>query len=340
MDIKSTIDEIRNGLTGDAEKDMPYLAEQQKKYLHGENSVMIQRGILQMMFELLPEKDRAAMEQAAMENLEKQVAKTLECDKLFNDGQYVKSLKLADELIDEIHEIVFGDPDDGCFSFNEQFEYLLYKNKMAHEDAIYNAPLPVAEFYLRKANNLYYLERYMEAREMIADALRWNPVNADAYLDDADCLAEVGDSDEGWEQVRKAHSLSYTLEMLSRSYSCAANLLLYDDKRDDAVALLWAAVHFSDEDDTRDTHLSYLEELGISVENEPDWEKVAKTCEEYGLRFGADEFIIELAVKSGESAAKQGAFDDAVSYYGIAYELTEDANIAKILEELESKREN
>ncbi len=340
MDIKSTIEEIRSGLTGDAEKDMEYLAEQQKKYLRAENSVMIQREILQMMYGLLPEKVRADMEQIVMDALEKQEAKTVECDKLFDDGQYEQSLKLADELIDEIHEVVLGDPDDGCFSFNEEFEHLLYKNKFAHEDAISNAPLPVAEFYLRKANILYFMERYMEAREMIADALRWNPVNADAYLDDADCLDAVGDSDEAWAQIRKAHSFAYTLETLSRSYSCAANLLLSDDKPDDAVALLWAAVYFSDEEQIRDNLLFCLEGSGSSVENEPDWGEVAKTCEKYGLRFGADEFIIELAVKTGESAAKQGAFDDAVSYYGIAYDLTKDEDIAKTLEMLESKCED
>lgn len=337
MDIKSTMDKIRSGLTGDLDKDMEYLAEQQKKYLLEENNEMLQREILQMMYQIIPEKDRAAFEQAVNDILEKQDAKITECDKLFEDGQYEKSLKLADELIEQMHEIVSVDPEEGFFSFNSEFEYLLYKNKISCK-AIYYGSLPVSEFYLRKANILYFMERYMEAREMIADALRWNPVNADSYLDDADCLFEVGDIDEAWAQIRKGYTFAYTLEMVSRSYSNAAKLLIFDDdKKKDAAALFWAAVRFSDEDEVHDSCLSFIEELGFSVDHEPDWKKVAKTCEKYGLHFGADESIIELAVKSAESAAEQGAIDDALYYYGIAYDFTGDEKTAKIMQDLESK---
>ncbi len=333
MDVQRAIAKIQKGLTGDPTKDAPYLAAEFNKYQTKAGAEGVLFAIAAMMQNLLPDKEDGEFGADAV----KLQQKINECDAFIEAGQLEKALKTMDECIALAHEIVDEDPDDGFFSYNAPFEAALYQ-AMISEDAETNATtFPISQLYQDKAQILFGLERYAEAREVITDALHWNPVDAISYLDDADLLTILEDNEEAWDQVVKGYSFAYNRPQLSRVFVSAAHLLARYGKMDDSIALLETALAFTDDPESQNDILSGLVELGVANVGNCDMDELAKVCEKYGFEFGAKKDIVRLALRNGEAAEMSSQYDAAYYYYGIAYDLTYDDGLKKHMKKLKPK---
>lgn len=333
MDVQRAIAKIQKGLTGDPTKDAPYLAAEFCKYQTKAGAEGVLFAIAAMIQKMVPKKENGDPDYDAV----KLQQKINECGELYNAEEFEDALKASDECIDLAYKLVPEDPDDGCFSFNETFDEVLYHTTISENTETKLPPVPMSELYRNKAHILFNLDRYAEAREVIADALRWNPVDAAFYLDDADYLMALGDYDEAWEQVRKGYSYVYRNMHLRLTYVTAAHLLYHTRKKKDGNTLLEAALAFADTPESQNSILSGFAELGVSNVGACDVNYVAKVCEKYGLEFGARKDIVRLALRNGEAAEMSSQYDPAYYYYGIAYDLTYDDGLKKHMKKLKPK---
>ena len=337
MDAKRAIAKIKRGLTGNPGKDSLYLVAEVCKYQAVEGGEEVVQAIADMMLEMLPEEKRKEIEQRPESDSVKLQKKINECDAFIEAEQFEKALKAMDECIAMVHEIVDEDPDDGFFSFNEPFEAVLYQAMISKDAETNPTTIPISNIYQDKALILCNLDRYAEAREVLADALRWNPVDASLYLDDADILTILEDNEEAWDQVVKGYSFAYNRPQLSRVYVSAAHLIARYGEIDDSIALLEAALAFTDDTETQNDIIDGLGVLGVSSLGNCDMDEIAKVCEKYGFEFGAQKDISRLALRNGEAAEMSSQYDAAYYYYGIAYDLTYDDGLKKHMKKLKPK---
>ena len=333
MDVQRAIAKIQKGLTGDPTKDAPYLAAEFCKYQTKANAEGVLFAIAAMMQDLLPDKEDGEFDADAA----KLQQKINECEELYNAKEFEDALKASDECIDIAHKLLPEDLDDSFFSFSETFEEVLYHAKISKDGETKHVSVPMSDLYQAKALILCNLDRFAEAREMLADALCWNPAKASLYLDDADILTMLKDDEEAWEQVRRGYSLSFSRFNLAHTFICASHVLLRAGRKEDAIAFLETALAFTDTPDYQNNILSSLEELGVANVGNCDMDELAKACEKYGFEFGASGDIPRIALRNGEAAEMRSQYDAAYYYYGIAYELTQDDGLKKHMKKLKPK---
>lgn len=339
MSYNNDIAEIRNGLTGDCCQDMIYLRNLLRTYMYVENSGKVRQEIIRMMYANLSDSERVMPEQQYIGLMSLLSTKYREFTDLFDDDQYEKALKIADEIISAAEPMIQGDPDEGCFSFNEAFDYFVYLSKHQDVDAAAFAPLPMSEYYLQKANCLIYLDRIAEAQEVVADALRWNPVGSEAYIAAADCLSALGDMDGAWEQLRKAHSCAYRSEARSHVYTTAGEMLLSEEKTEDAILMFWMSSWATEDKDTYEDLLTLIEGLSGSFPKRPSSKKFENTMNKFGLSLRPHVEMAHLASEIGEMMEKNEKYVEAYYYYDIAYGLTLNAKIGQTLVRIQAKIE-
>ncbi len=340
MNRKNDIAEIRRGLTGDYELDMIYLRNMLRFYMYIENSGEVRHAIIRMMYENLSDSECVMSEQQYIGLISLLSMKYYEFIDLFEDDQYEKALKVADEIISTAETMIHGDPDDGCFSFNEAFDYFLYLSKNQGGDDAAFAPLPMSEYYLQKANCLILLDRVAEAQEVVEDAKRWNPVDANIYVAAADCLSALGDMDGAWEQIRKAHSCAYRSETRSHVYTTAGEMLLSEDKTEDAILIFWMSSWATEDKDTYENLIDLIKGLSGSFPKRPSSKKLEDTVKKLGLSLRPHIEMAHLAVEIGEMAEKDEKYADAYYYYDIAYGLTLNTKIGQTLVRIQAKIED
>ena len=348
MDYESEIEKIRSGLTRYHRKNRIYLEEQLQKYQQIENSEEIRKEITRMINENLSDKDRRKLEKKLFTINEELNERIKICDDLYNDERFEEALKIADEVIAKADAAVLGDPERGYFSFNEDFEMMMYltwgvdwsDSRSWLRARPQFSIISMSRFYLRKANCLYALKRYSEAREVLADARHWNPVEADPYIADAGCLAALGDLDEAWVQIRKGQSFAYRRELMAHAYGNAANLLFAEeDKDEDAAALFALTASFTESANTRNYFYSVLYAFGYTGDKIPSPKECAKVAAKYGLSVDPQKNLKKLAVHMAELAEKYENYEEACYYYDIAFEISQAKKYKDIIKKLQAKIE-
>ena len=329
---------ITAGLTGDVQKDMADLNEQMTKYRNHKMAKEILRACGRLMYDMISDEDREELIRMT-ENSLTGINATLE-EVQFNiyKKDYDKALHIITGLVEHVEAMnLFRDDEVNEYhDFNELFEGLLYQFLNHPDKYIRHAVIPFSVIYSLYGSLLFEMERYYDAQEALEKGLRWNPVHFVMMTEYIETYKALGNLERFFELTIDAFRIAFKSEHVAR---CFRNLGYYFIEKElwaEAVTCYFLSMQYDEDKSKAQSELYY-----ISTKIDPELMRPTMTdlktfSRRYGFPEGADEDVINLALSYGKYFYDKNDNDKAVYFLDIAYDLTNDDNIAEFIAQISS----
>lgn len=335
MTYEEIIEQIKSGLTGDAEKDMAYLKEQEDKYKDHELSQEIIRACGRMMYEIMPDEAKADFTKILN-------AETLKISSAMDEFRFAvfnKDMKRAESIIapladhaDNIH-LFENDSVNEYFCWGEFFEEVLLKEVRKSDFQIRQSPYPYANIYLNYGSFLFELGKYKEAQEQLLKAMRWSPVNCGVRFEYMETIKQIGDVEEYGKLAAETFQYAYRVKDLARCYRNMGWYFADKQMFDEAMTCYSISCDLVKQNQAAASEMYYI--LTHKPDAKPmDMNEFKAVAEKYGFPIGPDKKILGLAYSIEKMFLEKEMKDGAKYCFEILYELTGDKEIKEILEKL------
>ena len=230
--MKEIIESIKNGYTGDTEKDTQYLLAQMEKYK--DNQPVI-REIYKLLYELLPQDIKDNFVKTI--NQDKFEERLHEIQDLVLNKDYKRALDYLDMAIEKIDK-VYEDDKYVYMTFHNPFEAYYYATIREDKSKIIkNSTLDFGVYHKFRGIILNNLKRYEEAEADFVESLKWNPLDFETIFEYADALYQQKKYEEFYDFNIKTLKNAYTNYAIAMCYH---NIGLYymakNTKKDDFIA--------------------------------------------------------------------------------------------------------
>lgn len=331
--------EITQGLTGDSEADFKYLKEQCEKYRNHEMGKEIIRACSRKMFELLSDDKKAELSNIINKDQDG-INATLE-EVRFNvyKQDYDKALSIIEALVNKIEESnMFQDDAVSEYrAFEDLFEEILYVHGAKPTKDVRHAQHPYSEIYLLYGSILFELKRYEDAQTALKKGLHWNPVSFRLATEYTETFKQTGDIEKFYELSKEAFRIAYHSKDLARCYRNLGYYYIEKEAWEAAFSCYLLSLQYERESKQAASELYYISQKADHF-TEPSFADVQKYAKEYGIPLGPDKDVVGLAFAYGNRFLKDHRYDVAVYFFSIVYDLTDDDEIKKIIEDIQKKR--
>jgi tetratricopeptide (TPR) repeat protein len=334
MEYEQIIAKITSGLTGNSEKDVPYLKEQANIYKSHELSKDILRAIGRLLYDTLPEEEKVPVTSEFYKEGRSIDVLYDEVRYLVSTKQYKKATPLMESLIRFCEDFLEADKENDYFSFKNMFQALLYQHYFKPKKKFKPTPYDFSDMYLIRGH-LYMQEHNIKAAtEALKKAVRCNPVNVYAYFQLAETYKLTGDFDEYLNLTIQALFFATTKAQIARCYRNMGFYFIEKESYADAVNMYYLSSDFENHEAVTSELLYISQKSGQGIER-PDSDEVMRTIAEYGIQVGASEPVLGIAAALGKKAFEDKQFDMARYCLGMVYELSEDREAKEMLNKIE-----
>lgn len=341
MDYDSIMREITSGLTGEPEADMKYLKEQSEKYKDHELNQEILRACGRMMYELIPDEKKEELSRM-MGNDNKAIESTLD-EIRFNvyKKNISKAFKLSEALVKKVDEFPMfkNDSVSEYYTFDEFFEELLYGFYNKPERTLRRAEIPFAEIYLQHGSLLFEQKRYSEARAVLEKARRWNPASAKIAFEYMETFKAQGEIEQFAAITKETFKYAFHSTDVARCYRNLGYYFIEKKLYSEATGCYLMSLQFEQDNKTAQSELYYIQTKAPKGFKQPTIDDIKQYGEKYGFPVGVANDVLGLAFAYGKHFAEDGQKEGALYCFNVAYELTDDEDIKKIMDDLD-KSEN
>lgn len=326
---------ITAGLTGDARKDGPYLRDKCEEYKDHKYGKEILRACGRLMYELVPEDQRQALNDAMGKDLKGYEATLDEAKFNLYQKNYTKALAIIEELVRKIEAMHLFDDDrvSEYHVFDETFQEVLYDYRSKSGKEIRHASFPYNEVYGLYGSILLELQRYEDSRTALQKGLRWNPMDFSLQSEYIETYKASGDMDTFYRLSVEAFAYAYRAAYAAR---CYRNIGYYFvEKKLFKIAYACYLLSLQYEDSTSaNSELFYIEHTADEKFNEPTIEDLKKYAKQYGFPSHPDTEIMGLAYQYGKHFLEKNNKEAASYFLRITYELSKDPELKELLENL------
>ena len=335
MTYDEIMEQIKSGLTGDKEKDLKYIKEQQELYKDHELAQEILRGCGRLMFELLPEEAQKELSNAINAD---RVKLTSTLDE-FHFALYKKDFARAESIIvpvveqaDNLH-MFENDSVSEYFCWEEFFEEVLLREVRKSDFTIRHAEYPYAQIYLNYGSFLFELGKYEEAHEQLRKAMRWNPVRCEIRFEYMETIKQRGDTEEYGHLAEESFQYAFRPQTLAR---CYRNMGWYfADKKmyNEAMTCYQLSSQFVQQNPAAASEMYWI--LLQDPNAKPmTAEEFKPTAEQYNIPIGPDGRVLGLAFSLGKMFNERGNKEAAKYCFEIIYDLVGGDELKKLIDEL------
>lgn len=335
-DFDSIMNSITAGLTGDAEKDAPYLMEQMEKYKGHEMAQEILRACGRLIYQCIPEDKKEEIDRVFNNDLMSYEAVLEEVRFKQHEKKFDEALALLEGLVRKIEEAHMFEDDQVSeyHCFGEFFEEQLYKMIAKPEKDIRRASMPMDVIYMQYGSLLIDVKRLDDAEKALATAMRWNPANAFIAFEHAEVSKIRGDMDAFFRLTLDIFRYAFRPADVAR---CFRNLGYYFTEKklwEKSVACYTMSLQFEPDSKQAMSELYYIQQKAGKVISPPGMDELKKIAEKYGFPVGADPDVLGLSYSYGKHFAEAGQYAGARYCWEITYGLTDDEEIKKMIESL------
>jgi len=333
MDFDQIMCHITGGLTGDAGTDVKYLQEKMEEYKDHEMSTEILRACGRLLFEVIPEDKRKKLSRGVL-NDAKGIEAALD-EVRFN--VYKKEFKKAEQMMEAIivkierAPMFQNDKVSEYYTFHEAFEEILYRHLYKPEREIRRAEIPYSDIYLQYGSLLFEWKRYQEAREALAKAVRWNPINTEIAFEYMETFKAVGELEEFASCTRNAFKHAFRAKDLARCYRNMGYYLVEKKEYRAAMGCYILSMQYASDSRNAQSELYYIQTKTDGRLKQPNMEEMKRYSKVYGFPLGADDDIIELSYAYGKHFMDEGDMELARYFFEIVFELTGAEEVQRIL---------
>ncbi len=326
MNFEDIMNEIKLGLTGEAEKDIIYIINKSAEYKKSPFADRITKETGKMVYNMLPDKEKQLFEQFLNDDKEEIEKKIDEATKEISECNYMKALEIIETIISNIcrDNNITGNID--CVSLNNFFEMCIYTNIFKKDVLIKPTPFNFSQVYRLYGYCLYKLSRDDEAEKAYENAVFWNPIGIDALLDFAEIKYLKRQYKTFVELIKKCLKYSYDIGQIALCYFNLGRYY-YAKKQFNMATNMYILSHYFKPNKASFEKLEELsKELGKEI-SPPSPEEMKQICDNLEIQMGVNPEIVKLAAKIGTDAKKQGNLEVARYCYDILFSLTGDKNV-------------
>ena len=341
MSFDQIMTEIASGLTGEKEHDIPYLQEQCEKYKHHELAQEILRACGRLIFRYASNEQKEELERL-MKNRDIAHESVMEEVRFkVYQKKYDEALAMTEGLVKkiEIHGLFTDDSVSEYHCFNDFFEEALYSFFAKPKKTIRHAAIPFADIYLMHGTLLVEMNRLDEAQEALKKALHWNPANTNIAFEYAETYKMKGDIESFFHITVMTFQYAFRPNQVARCYRNLGYYFIEKRLWKEATACFMMSLEFEKDSKSAMSELFYIHEKAGDVE-QPDMEDIRKFAEKYGFPVGAHKDVVGMAFSYGKHFWEEKNIEAARYCWEIAYALTDDKNIKKMLDALPQNSNN
>lgn len=332
MEYEQIISEITSGLTGNNEKDIPYLKAQADKYKSHELATEILRAINRLLYDILPEDQKA---QVASFNSDGKSIELMyqEVKYLVTTNQNKKAAVLLDSLLELCESSIQPDDQTDYFSFKNMFQALLYEHTFKPQKRYQPAPHDCSDMYIIRGY-LYLSERKLDkAIEAMEKAISWNPVNIYAYFQLAEAKKLKDSFDEYYNLTKQALMFATTKAEIARCYRNFGFYFIEVKQYQDAINMYYLSKDYENHESVA-SELFYISQQTGEMAIQPGQDEILETITRESIQIGPSEVVVGIAKELGKKAYEDQHFDLARYCLGMVYGLTEDPEVKALLEKM------
>ncbi len=328
---------IRAGLTGEADKDIPYLREQAEAYKGHPLQKEIIRECYRMIYGKLPEELKKQFTDALDKDTEALSDRLEQAERERSQGNLKGALEIVEKLAQDIEAAgMYADDEVSEYrDFEELFEDLLYRHQYQPKREIRRPGFQCARLYMLLGSLRIDDRRIGDARAALEKGLHWCPVNFALRCEYAETFRMLGDMDGFWRESLEMFRCAFRPKQVGR---CFRNFSFYFVEKKlypVAVGCLKRSLEFDPtaKNAVRNEYNYICSQVGGQVPL-PSAEKFCSFAERYGFPTDPDETVFGLARACAKASMDKGNSKTAVYMLLIVFGLTTDKESRKDLKTL------
>lgn len=334
--VKSIIEEIKKGLTGDPAKDIQYLQEQGVKYRTHAKADEILKELSELSFSLLPEENRQKIKEDLFIG-EKRV------DQVFaeaNERVKAKDLDGAIEILAKIeaHADKSFPIEKNCFfSFRNRLEEYLYSHLYKPENKYGRTPFDFCQFLSAYGYLLVEKHKPQDAVAKLEKAIRYNPINVEPRFELAEAYKLLHEPDMLLECIKETTKIATTPYHISRCYANLGYYCIEIKDYDSAVAFYYESLIYA-KNPAVQGELQHIRSITGKQIVAPTRDEVLAAFEKYDIKNGPNQDIINIAFSLGNYCIEHNAPpQESLFYMQVAYDLSKSEKVLEIIDRLKAQ---
>ena len=341
MELKDILDEVKANITGDPQKDGPYLKEQSEKYKDMEFSEELDREFSEIIFNITEKEYRTQLNDFLDQENSKINEQLANVEKRFSNLNFNGGIKILEEIIKN-NILAWNDTDDVTYKcFGTPLEYLLYKNLFEDKNnakEIKPVNCNLAKVYYMYCFGLRRKKRYNEAQKAIERAKELNPVDPEVYIQ----YSELAKETKNTEALKMCSDMllkcAVTKAQVGSAYFNYSFYYSELHQYDRAVALLQMS-HIFKESELYATELEYISKcMGLgSVPPMYNTKELMNILIAENIQPGPSAAVVHISNVLAKEFESDHELKYAKYFYDIVCELTEDEKTMEHVEELTKK---
>lgn len=330
MTTAEVIEKIREGLTGEYSVDMVYLEAEADRYRPMKNGREIENAIADLAFEIMPEDKRALLNKMMYLDGKRLDTVFAEAQKLANEKKTEESFRLTEALYTKIRMNYRETESEVYLSLRNTLEHQLYLYFYQPSKKLVRPVFDLSQMILLHGYNLLELRRAEEAVKVIGDAIRYNPMNTDAYFELAECYKILRQPEQLLSVTKETLEIAVTPVQISRCYCNLGYYAVEVKDYDRAVCFYYESEIYADNPFvTGELHHIYTITKKKIVP--PTRDEVNAAFAHYDMKSGANQEVVGIISALAKEAIENKDLSAIRFYLHMQYGLTNDSEIKEMM---------
>lgn len=337
MNTDSIIEEIKKQLTGDPQKDGPFLKDQSEKYKNEENSDEINRELAKLLYECAYNDMHRSIDAYLAEKNPEVSEKLKSVRKRYENLNYNGGIEILREIIKD-NLFAWIDDDKVTYkSFGTPVEHALYMQIYQPEKEVRPVSCDLSEVYSLYGWGLTQKNKYTEAIDAFHRAIELNPTDAEIYIRYCELLKKIKQTDELRESTDKIMQYAVTKEQLGKGYFNYSYYFSEKKDFDKASAMLEMSRIFLNDTRLIENEMKYISNsMGLgSIPPAHSREQLMNIMKAEKIQPGPSALVVDTAYFLGQHAQQNLDYEMAKYFYEVVWELTENDDVRDMIAEID-----
>lgn len=331
MSVEETMKTIANELTGDYKKDIVYLQKQIEFYQDQENGEEIISLCKSIITRIIPEEIKQDLPLA--EDGFHLMGILDQAEVFLYKKEYEKSKELLEPLVVKVDALVEYKPTASYeyHNFNSFFEEILYRQLFETEKEIRPTPGPFDKLFFLYGIALFNLGELENAAIALEKASKWNPIDTSIGLQAAEVFKKQGNLEEFMNRTRAVFKHADTPNKVAKCYLNYGYYFIEKELWNEAIFCYLLVLQFNRENRIAHGELALIQDRTGKKIEKVDMKALKEAAKKYNFSIWPDENLIGIAFAYGKHTLENKEYDNARYFLDIAYNLTKDKEIEKML---------
>lgn len=335
-EVSEIMEEIREGLTGEYSVDIVYLEAEADKYRSQKNGKEIESAISDLAYEILPADRREKLDKMMYIDGQRLDVYFAKAQKLASEKKTDESFQMTEALYTKIRINYRETEEEAYLSFRNTLEHQLYLYFYQPSKKLVRPVFDLSQMVLLHGYNLIELKRYEEAERVLGDAIRYNPMNADAYFEMAECYKAMKKPDLLLSITKETLEIAVSPVQISRCYCNLGYYAVEIEDYESAICFYYESLIYGDNPNVQGELFHIRKVTGKRI-MPPSRQKINEAFEKYGMKSGANPEVVGVISALAQEAIQEDNLPMIRFYLYMQHGLTNDPEIQKMLDKYNAR---